>query len=142
MNFMACSAIWMQRFEMILLYLYKLKHNFIVMAKRAVEENKKDIAAVLACASLEDTLKKYGELNGLDVYEKEMNEVVGMLKSKGLVKGPRGKILDSFTTVRNKAFHAQWDKIVATEVQSIIAFVEEFLVKEFGVTEEESQDAN
>jgi hypothetical protein len=105
--------------------------DFVVMAKRALENDSKDVAAVLACAALEDTLKRYAELEGLNVYDKEMSDVIGALKSKGLIKGPRGKILESFTTVRNKAFHAQWDRIDTAEVHSIIAFVQEFLVSEF-----------
>ena len=105
--------------------------DFIVMAKQAIENSVKDVAAVLACAALEDTLKKYAELHGLNVSDKDMSEVIGALKSRALVKGPRGKVLDSFTMVRNKAFHAQWDKIEMTEVQSVIAFVETFLSIEF-----------
>ena len=105
--------------------------DFIVMAKAALDDGSKDVAAVLACAALEDTLKRYAQLNGLSVEDSEMSEVINALKSRGLVKGARGQVLGSFITVRNKAFHAQWDKIEATEVQSIVAFVQEFLTTEF-----------
>jgi hypothetical protein len=109
--------------------------DFVVMAKQALDGDAKDVAAVLACAALEDTLKKYAEFNGLDVYEKDMSAVVNALKSKGLIKGPRSKVLESFVTVRNKVFHAQWEKIEATEIHSIIAFVQEFLIRDFLKTE-------
>ena len=36
----------------------------------------KDVAAVLACAALEDALKRFGRLKGLQVEDKAMQEVV------------------------------------------------------------------
>jgi uncharacterized protein YutE (UPF0331/DUF86 family) len=105
--------------------------DFIVMAKQTLDEGSKDVAAVLACAALEDTLKRFAEHNGLETYEKSMSEVINALKSKGLLKGPRGKVLESFVSVRNKAFHAQWDSIDTTEIHSVVAFVQEFLTTEF-----------
>lgn len=36
-------------------------------------------------------------------------------------------MLSGFVTVRNKAFHAEWEKIDRSDVSSIIGFVREFL---------------
>jgi hypothetical protein len=105
--------------------------DFVALAKEAMAEQSKDVAAVLACAALEDALKRYAQLNNLVVEEKSMSEVVAALKSQGLVKGPQGSLLQSYTTLRNKAFHARWDAIDSAEVQSVIAFVEQLLLTKF-----------
>ena len=105
--------------------------DFIIFAKQALEDSAKDVAAVLACAALEYSLKKFGAMNGLDVDDKDMSAVIAALKSSELVKSPQGKLLQSFATIRNKAFHAQWDRIESAEVQSVIGFVEQFISEKF-----------
>jgi hypothetical protein len=60
-----------------------------------LEEGNKDVAAVLACAALEDALKRYATLNDLDVQDQSMQQVVGALKSKGLVSGAQKILLDT-----------------------------------------------
>jgi hypothetical protein len=50
--------------------------DFVAMAKHALSDGHKDVAAVLACASLEDALKRYALANGLVVNENTMTEVV------------------------------------------------------------------
>lgn len=104
---------------------------FLILAKLAIEENQKDVAAVLACAALEDSLKSHARLNDLKVNDKDMSQVIGALKSAGLVKGAQGRLLGSFVTIRNKAFHAEWDKFETSDVKSVIGFVEGFLVENF-----------
>ncbi len=47
----------------------------IEMAKACAEEGSKDVAAVLACAALEDALKQRCEIAGVDVADKDMSEV-------------------------------------------------------------------
>src|SRR4029077_8239114 len=61
--------------------------DFIGLAKSALRENYKDVAAVLACAALEDALKRFAEANGLSVGDKVLQEVVNALKARGLVTG-------------------------------------------------------
>lgn len=105
--------------------------DFISMAKHSLSEGHKDVAAVLACAALEDTLKKFATNNGLDVSEKSMQEVVSALKSKGLVSGAQKSLLDSMPKVRDYAMHANWEKLTAPDVSSVIGFVEQFLLSKF-----------
>ncbi len=105
--------------------------NFIVLAKTALSENNKDVAAVLASAALEDALKKYAILNGIDVNDKTMSEVVNGLKSKGLVQGAQKSLLESMPKIRNYAMHADWNKITPQDVGGIIGFVEHFLLSNF-----------
>jgi len=105
--------------------------DFVTLSRHALEEGEKEVAAVLACAALENSLRRYAELNDLDVEGKDISDVISALQSKGLVKGAQGRLLISFTPICHKAFHAEWDKLDKSEVQSVIGFVEQFLVANF-----------
>ena len=107
--------------------------DFVILAKRALSKNNKDVAAVLACAALEDTLKRFAKLNGDDLSDKDMSEVVNYLKSKGLVSGAQKSLLGVMPKIRDYAMHAQWDKITHEDVSSIIGFVDQFLLQKFNV---------
>ncbi len=105
--------------------------DFIGLAKASLRENSKDVAAVLACAALEDVLKRYAVLNGLNVEDRVMQDVVAALKSKGLVSGAQKSLLDTMPKIRDYAMHANWEKITAQDVGSVIGFVEQFLLSHF-----------
>jgi hypothetical protein len=105
--------------------------DFVGLAKAALHEGSKDVAAVLACAALEDALKRYAGLNGLVVNDKVMQEVVGAIKAKGLVTGAQKSLLDTMPKIRDYAMHANWEKITAQDVGSVIGFVEQFLLTHF-----------
>jgi hypothetical protein len=105
--------------------------SFIGLAKGALKNGSKDVAAVLVCASLEDALKRYAALNNLDVSEKDMTEVINALKGAGLVSGAQKTLLSVMPKIRDYAMHANWDKITATDVSSVIGFVEQFLLEYF-----------
>lgn len=103
--------------------------DFIVLAKDSSSNNNKDVAAVLASAAIEDALKRYGTINGLEVMGKEMSEVLNALKGAGLIKATQATILSSYVRLRNKALHAEWDKIEGPEVESLISFTERFIIE-------------
>jgi hypothetical protein len=105
--------------------------DFVALAKAALAEGSKDVAAVLAAAALEDTLKRFASAEGLDVDDKSMNEVVAALKTKGLVSGAQKTLLDTMPKLRDYAMHANWDKLSTSDVGSIIGFVEQFLLAHF-----------
>ncbi len=105
--------------------------DFVVMAKQALGEGHKDVAAVLASAALEDALKRFASANNLEVSDKSMQEVISALKSKGLVAGAQKSLLDAMPKLRDHAMHANWDKIDATAVSSILGFVEQLLLSKF-----------
>ena len=105
--------------------------DFVVLAKQALAEGQKDVAAVLASAALEDALKRYSKANGLEVDDATMQEVIGAMKSKGLVSGARKSLLEAMPRFRNSAMHAEWEKVMKPEVSSVIGFVEQFLLSEF-----------
>jgi hypothetical protein len=105
--------------------------DFIGLAKEALSQDKKDVAVVLACAALEDALKRFAATQGIDVDHKEMSDVVGALKAKGLVGGAQKTLLDTMPKIRNFAMHADWSKITPQDVGSVIGFTEQFLLQNF-----------
>jgi len=104
--------------------------DFLSLAKNSLDENK-DVAAVLACAALEDALKRYAEQQGLAVSDADMSQVINALKSQGLLKDPQASIVQSYVKLRNKAFHAEWDKIEKESVGAAIGFTEQFILSNF-----------
>jgi uncharacterized protein YutE (UPF0331/DUF86 family) len=105
--------------------------DFLALAKESFDSGSKDVAAVLICAALEDSLKKFAESKGIEAESRTMSEVVNLLKSNGLLKKPEAKIVQSYVTFRNKAFHGDWDKISGPEVNSVIGYVEKFIMMYF-----------
>jgi hypothetical protein len=105
--------------------------DFVTTARQALEDNNKDVAAVLACAALEDALKRYAEQKGLSVSDSDMSQVINALKSQGLLKDPQASIVQSYVKLRNKAFHAEWDKIEKESVSAAIGFTEQFILSNF-----------
>ena len=105
--------------------------DFVNLSKQALNEGHKDVAAVLASAALEDALKRYAKSNGINVDDATMQKVIGAIKSAGLVSGARKTLLETMPKIRNCAMHAEWDKITEPEVNSMIGFVEQFLLTEF-----------
>ena len=103
--------------------------DFLVLAREALDEGQKDIAAVLACAALEDALKRYASDLGLEVQDKTMQTVVNALKSKGVINSSHGKVLDANVQIRNDALHARWDAINVEAVHGVIGYTQGFLTK-------------
>ena len=105
--------------------------DFVTLARKSLSEGQKDVAAVLACAALEDALKRYATINGLSTDDKTMQDVINALKGAGLVSGAQKSLLDAMPRVRNLALHAEWSKITDPDVSSVIGFVEQFLLTKF-----------
>jgi hypothetical protein len=97
--------------------------DLLILADSALEQDTKESAAVLAAAAFEDSLKKIGTLNNLDLADKELSEVVNALKAKQILRGGAAKTAEHFIKLRNFAMHANWDKITPEEVGSLIGFV-------------------
>jgi hypothetical protein len=106
--------------------------DFVALAKESLFAGHKDVAAVLACAALEDALKRFASANGLDPDRKMMTDVINSLKGAGLVSGAQKSLLDVMPRIRNSALHAEWTKISEPDVSSVIGFVEQFLLTKFG----------
>lgn len=102
--------------------------DMAALAKAALSENQIPVASVLTAAALEDGFKRVAQANGLDV-GKDMSATINLLKAHGILSGAEAPIAQSFTQFRNKALHADWDKLDAVAVSSAIAFLESFLIK-------------
>jgi hypothetical protein len=102
-----------------------------VLAKQALSDGHKDVAAVLACAALEDALKRLALAKNLVVDDKTMSEIVNALKANGVVAGAQKSLLDAMPRIRNMAMHAEWSKISAPDVSSVLGFVEQLLLSKF-----------
>ncbi len=104
--------------------------DFVSLARKSLDESK-DVAAVLVSAALEDALKRFAAQNGLAVTDIDMSQVINALKSKRLLKEPQASIVQGYVKLRNKAFHAEWDKIEKESVNGAIGFTEQFLLRNF-----------
>ncbi|WP_239993118.1 DUF4145 domain-containing protein [Candidatus Methylomirabilis limnetica] len=105
--------------------------DFVGLAKRSLAEGHKDVAAVLACAALEDVLKRFAARHRIDTADRSMQDVVNALKAKGLVGGAQKTLLGTMPKIRDYAMHAEWTKIDPADVSSVIGFVEQFLISHF-----------
>ena len=105
--------------------------DFLNAAKHALDEGRKDVAAVLAAAALEDALKRYAEAKGLTVEDADLSNVINALKGAGLLSATQGALLKGMVPFRNKALHSEWTKIDSADVHGVIAFVGEFLTTKF-----------
>lgn len=105
--------------------------DFVVAAKAALAEGHHEVAAVLACAALEDSLKRFARFHGLQVDEQTMEDVINALKSKGFVSGAQKTLLSAMPKIRNYAMHADWQKLTPQDAGSVIGYVEQFLLAHF-----------
>ncbi len=105
--------------------------DFVLLAEQSLAEGNKEVAAVLACAALEDALKRYARAEELDVDNADMQQVVNALKRKGLVSGAQKTLLDTMPKIRDWAMHANWEKITSDSVGGVIGFVRQFLLERF-----------
>lgn len=105
--------------------------DFVILAEQALSDGQKDVSAVLASAALEDAMKRKAEDIGIEVEEKTLSDVLNALKAKSFFPSPQHKIVSSFVTLRNKAMHAEWDKIFGPDVASMIAFLKTYVMEQF-----------
>ena len=104
--------------------------DFLSLAHETLNAGQKDVAAVLACAALEDVLKRCASDRGLEVQKKNMQTVVNALKSKSIINSSQGKVLDGYVQVRNDTFHARWEAIDIAVVKGIIGYTQGFLAEQ------------
>lgn len=105
--------------------------DFVTAARHSLNNGQKDVAAVLACAALEDALKRYATINQLAVDGKTMSEVINALKAAQLVGGAQKSLLDAMPRIRNMAMHGEWAKLTEPDVGSVLGFVEQFLLSKY-----------
>lgn len=105
--------------------------DFVALARQSLSEGRKDVAAVLACAALEDAIKRLAQSGGLSTDGKTMVDLVNALKSAGLVAGAQKTLLDAMPRIRNMAMHAEWSKLTEPDVSSVLGYVEQLLLSKF-----------
>lgn len=92
--------------------------TFVVLANHSLSNKNKDVAVVLVCAALGDTLKRFANLLGFDSSGINMSGVVNYLKSKGLMSGVQKPLFGIMPIIRNYAMHVQWDEIIREDIRA------------------------
>jgi hypothetical protein len=105
--------------------------DILSSAKAAVDSDIKEVAAVLAAAALEDSMKKLAVSKGLEIENKDLSEVINTLKSAGQFSSSRASLVAGMLKFRNKAMHAEWGKIDNIETKTVIIFVETLISEYF-----------
>jgi hypothetical protein len=107
--------------------------DFIQLARNTLNEkgdDAKNVAAVLAAAAYEDTMRRLATTSGIPHHEK-LADVLTALKNTGVLQGTQVGIATSYLNFRNSALHAQWERVDREAVASVLGFVEQLLIKHF-----------
>jgi hypothetical protein len=91
----------------------------------------KNVAAVLAAAAFEDTIRRMGKTLAGVIGQDDLSDVLKKLKDAGTMQGAQVGIAQSYLSFRNHALHANWDKIEKESIHSVLGFVEQLLLKHF-----------
>jgi len=106
--------------------------DLLDLAKAALHQGtdgSKNVAAVLAAAAFEDTLRRLGALY-CDIHAREsLPDILVRLKTADILKGSQIGVVQSHFQFRNDAMHADWDKIDTVAVGTVIGLVQELLLK-------------
>lgn len=108
--------------------------DFVQLARVALDQGTaegKNVAAVLAAAAFEDTIRRMGASLAGIIGQDDLSTVIEGLKNQAILVAPQLGIAISYLNFRNRALHAQWDQIEREAVTSILAFVEQLLLKHF-----------
>ena len=108
--------------------------DFLALAKEAIDEGtdeSKNVAAVLAAALFEDTVRQLGASKARVVGRPGLQEVLTALKAAKVLEGASYTITQGYLKFRNDALHADWSKIGRPAVESCIGFAEGLLRDHF-----------
>ncbi len=108
--------------------------DLIQLARTILNEpgdDAKNVAAVLAAAAFEDTIRRMGASLAGVVGKDDLAEVLKKLKDAAVIQSPQVGIAQSYLSFRNHALHANWSDIGRESVHSALGFVEQLLVKHF-----------
>jgi hypothetical protein len=107
--------------------------DFLQLSRAALNEpgeDAKNVAAVLSAALFEDTLRRIATENGLPHIDK-LQDVLTELKNRQLLQGTQVGIANSYLNFRNSSLHAQWERVDRESIASVLAFIEQLLLKHF-----------
>lgn len=90
-------------------------------AEDCKDKGEKDVAAVVASAVLEDTVKKIAKKHNVTLQKSTLDPRIDELAKAGVVTNKAEvKRLKSYATTRNHAFHAEWEHIESKDVDELI----------------------
>jgi len=107
--------------------------DLIKLARAVLEEandDAKNVAAVLTAAAFEDVVRRLADLKGGKDTEK-LSDVLIWLKDMGVLQGSEVGIAQSYLNFRNRALHAKWKEVDRPSVESVLAFTEQIILKNF-----------
>src|SRR5258707_4830174 len=91
--------------------------------------NSKNVAAVLVAAAFEDTIRRLGATYcGIHTRE-ALPDILAKLKTADVLRGSQVGVVQSHFQFRNDAMHADWGKIDVVGVKTVMALVQELLLK-------------
>jgi hypothetical protein len=101
--------------------------DFVGLAKEALADGRgaaKNVAAVLAAAAYEDTIRRMGSTLAHVQGRPELADVLTALKLARVLVGAPFTTAQGYLKFRNDALHADWASLNHPVVSSCIAFVE------------------
>jgi hypothetical protein len=108
--------------------------DFLLLAKSSLDEGTEDgknVSAVLTAAAFEDLIRRMGTaFCGIHTRD-ELHKIVVALKTKGVLVGAQFGTVQAQLQFRNDALHADWKKIDAIGVKTVMLLVQELLLKHF-----------
>jgi len=108
--------------------------DLLQLANEALAQNTEDsknVAAVLAAAAFEDTIRRLGAAYCGIHAPVALSDIVTQLKDANVLKGSQVGVVQSHLQFRNHALHADWTKIDKVAVATAISLVQELLLKHF-----------
>jgi hypothetical protein len=108
--------------------------DFLQLAKSSLDEGTEDgknVSAVLTAAAFEDLIRRMGSaFCGIETRD-ELHKIVVALKNSGVLVGAQFGTVQAQLQFRNDALHADWQKIDAMGVKTVMLLVQELLLKHF-----------
>ncbi len=104
--------------------------DFLGHARIYVDQGRKMEAAILASAVLEDTIKRLCRKHGI-AEDKGLDSSISALKAGQVLGKVKAERIRSFATLRNKAFHADWEAFDDRDLSQMIDGLEELLENHF-----------
>jgi hypothetical protein len=108
--------------------------DFLLLAKSALDEGTEDgknVSAVLTAAAFEDLIRRMGaSFCGIQTRD-ELQKIVVALKNAGVLVGAQFGTVQAQLQFRNDALHADWQKVDAIGVKTVMVLVQELLLKHF-----------
>ncbi len=94
-------------------------------------EDAKNVAAVLAAAAFEDTMRRLArELAGVHDRPK-LESVLQALRAGRHIEEAQFTIAQGYLKFRNDALHADWETLQRESVASVLGFLEQLILKHF-----------